>query len=309
MGSHVIDKLEAWGPTRCEEVSSEDAKAYCRELTLGQYENFSVLSRFVPQRMRSGVCAVYAFCRWADDLADESGSRESALEHLAWWRSELDACFNGQPRQPVFIALNAARSQYDLASTPFHDLITAFERDQRQQRWESWDELLGYCRGSADPVGRLVLSLAGVGDDPALVAASDSICSGLQLVNHWQDVRRDVLERGRIYIPLDLMPGADFESRLVTTAQQGHAPDQQFLAKYRELMSELLDRTEPMFDPITLLLEGVPRDARPMIWLFAAGGRSVLDSIRRSDCETVLFRPRLSPMRKLTLLWKARGQR
>ncbi|MDP7029722.1 MAG: squalene synthase HpnC [Phycisphaerales bacterium] len=305
MGSQIIDMLDRWGPERCECVPVEQAAAYCRRLTLGHYENFSVLSRFVPDRMRDGVSAVYAFCRWADDLSDESEDAATASVRLAWWRSELRLCEAGEPRHPVFVALAPMIDRYGLDTALFHRLIDAFEQDQRQNRYDSWDDLIGYCRGSADPVGRLVLQLAGVGDRPDLVTASDAVCTGLQLANHWQDVRRDLVERDRIYIPRACMPSGDFEARLSATASVGHAPDRSFLAEYRAVMRDLVARTRPLLDEVDVLLDAGPADLRSMLWLFAAGGLTILDLIERADHETVLYRVSLSKPRKLWLLWNA----
>jgi squalene synthase HpnC len=308
MGSEIIDKLKRWGPERCESLGLEDSLAYCRRLTLGQYENFSVLSRFVPDRMRDGISAVYAYCRWADDLSDESGSQDLALERLAWWREELIACIAGDPRHPVFVALGSVITQHGLDSAPFHHLLDAFEQDQRVSRYATWDELLGYCRGSADPVGRLVLQLAGSSMDQEQLKMSDAVCTGLQLANHWQDVRRDILERDRIYIPHDMTDQPDFESRLVQTATNGHAPDREFLEIYRGVMRSLLERTSPLLDQIEPLLASVPADVRPMLWLFAAGGQTILNLIARSDHETVLYRVSISKFQKAWLALRASRQ-
>lgn len=305
MGSQVIDMLDQWGPERCECVPLEHAAAYCRRLTLGQYENFSVLSRFVPDEMRDGVSAVYAFCRWADDLSDESEDAAVALSRLEWWRSELRFCEQGTPRHPVFVALAPMVDRYGLDTTLFHRLLDAFEQDQRQNRYDTWGDLIGYCGGSANPVGRLVLQMAGVGDRADLLAASDAVCTGLQLANHWQDVRRDILERNRVYIPRTSMPTDDFEQRLVMTAKVGHAPDAELLREYRAVCKGLVERTRPLLSEVQVLLDEGPPELRSMLWLFAAGGVTILDLIERADHETVLFRVSISKPRKLWLLWTA----
>jgi len=305
MGRSVISKLDVWGPG-CEiSVSTADAMSYCRSLTLGHYENFSVLSRFVPESMRGGVCATYAFCRWADDLADESPDRETALERLAWWRKGLEQCFAGDATHPVFIALLAAHRQYELPPAPFHRLLDAFERDQRQSRWETWEDLVDYCAGSADPVGRLVLQLGGARQDASQLAASDAICTGLQLANHWQDVKRDLLERDRIYIPLEAMPDDDFAERLAVTVRQGHAPDQTFMRQFREVMAGLVQRTRPLFAQSDALISSVEPQLRPMLRMFASGGQAVLDLIERIDHETVLHRVSVSKVRKVIIAWRS----
>ena len=149
------------GPGQASAVSLDEARAYCRRLAGSHYENFSVLSPLVPERCRADFAAVYAFCRWADDLADESGSRDRALELLAWWRGELEALGAGEARHPVFVALRESFARCGLEAAPFGDLISAFELDQTKARYATWDEVLGYCRLSANPVGRIVLRVLG----------------------------------------------------------------------------------------------------------------------------------------------------
>lgn len=308
MGSDITHMLKRWGPDHCEQIPPREAMAYCRTLTLGHYENFSVLSRFVPARLRDGVSAVYAYCRWADDLSDEAGDPSVASDRLAWWRRELDDCFAGSPRHPVFVALAGVAEQYDLDRTAFDHLLDAFEQDQEQSRYDTWDDLLLYCGGSADPVGHLVLKMSGEDMSEEQLLASNAVCSGLQLVNHWQDVRRDAVERDRIYIPRDMVDVPDFESRLLSTARAGHAPDHEFLAAYRGVIADLMARTRPMLLQVIPLMASVRPDLRRMLWLFAAGGSSILDAIQRSDHETVLYRVSISRPRKLWLLWLASRQ-
>ncbi|WP_428386367.1 squalene/phytoene synthase family protein [Mucisphaera sp.] len=203
MSSVVIEDLKRFGPQGSPSVSVAEANAYARELAETHYENFSVLSRLVPERLRDDFGRIYAFCRWADDLGDETGSPERSRELLAWWREELDACYAGRPRHPVFVALAGTIESKRLPRQPFDDLIDAFLQDQEVTRYESWDQLLDYCTRSANPVGRLVLRVAGH-DDPEMDRLSDATCTALQLVNFWQDVRRDIIQRDRVYLPADL---------------------------------------------------------------------------------------------------------
>ena len=238
--SLVVEDLEKWGPGGGESASIEQARALCERLVRRQYENFSVLSSVVPRDLRDDFAAVYAYCRWADDLGDEFGNRAKALELLGWWRSELDACYAGDPRHPVFVALRPIIERHDLPRQPFDHLIDAFEQDQRVDSYETWDELIAYCRLSANPVGRLVLMLFGEErkTDSKTVKRSDELCTALQLTNHWQDVHRDLVDRGRIYIPRKLMTGSaggpdQFEERLRGTVAQGYAVDPSFLEESR----------------------------------------------------------------------------
>jgi len=276
------------------------------QLARGHGENFSVLSGFVPSSLLDDFAAVYAFCRCADDLGDECGSRERAVALLGWWRSGLEAIGSGRSSHPVFTALAPVMARHSMPLKPFLDLVSAFEMDQRVSRYATWDELIGYCRLSADPVGRIVLMLLDESRDEAALAASDSICTGLQLVNHWQDVRRDFLERGRIYLPADAWQEELFAERLALTCQRGFAPDRNFLSAYRATIRLLSERTWPLFESGGELLARLQPKHRPLIWLFREGGIQTLQLIESWNFETCLARPRLTAFTKIRLLLQAR---
>jgi squalene synthase HpnC len=280
----------------------------CRRLALGRYENFSVLSAVVPADLHDDFAALYAFCRWADDLGDETGNPTRSLELLAWWRRELHQCFAGQPRHPVMMALRPVIEQHALSREPFDDLISAFEQDQRVTRYDTWGQLVDYCRRSANPVGRLVLMICGEPRESALFAQSDDICTALQLTNHWQDVRRDVLERDRIYLPREMIDASlqlEFERRLIVSARQGWGVDQRFLGEYRETLRHCIERTWVLFERGAGLLDQVRATTRPVVWLLAAGGQHVLRQIELWNYETALHRPQLSKAARLRLVAKA----
>ena len=163
-------------------------------------ENFPVASILFPRHLRPHLRAVYGFARLVDILGDEvEGDRLSALDEL---ERELEACYSGRPSWPVMAALQPTIAEFALPREPFLRLIEANRMDQRITEYETWEDLREYCRHSADPVGRLVLGLVGLDRQPELVAASDDVCTGLQLVNFLQDVPRD-LELGRIYLPTE----------------------------------------------------------------------------------------------------------
>jgi phytoene/squalene synthetase len=176
------------------------------------------------------------------------------------------------------------------------------------------DELLRSCTLSADPVGRIVLMTLGESRSSETFAQSDAICTGLQLINHWQDVRRDLLERDRIYVPAAASAAIpDFERRLRITAQQGWAPDREFLPAYRAMLAELVSHAEGMFDRGEPLLRSLRPESRPVIWLFQQGGREILARVRAWDHETCIRRPRVSVARKVRMIttawWQARRAR
>src|SRR5215467_11519379 len=183
--------------------TSEEGRAYTRWLATSHYENFHVVSFLLPKRLHQDFYNVYAFCRWADDLGDEIGDREESLRLLAWWRAELEAMYGGRVKHPVFVALEETIHKYALPIRLFSDLISAFEQDQSVTRYPNCDELFGYCRCSANPVGRLVLRLCGYADDER-DRLSDATCTAPQLANFWQDVTV-YYEKDRVYLPLDLL--------------------------------------------------------------------------------------------------------
>ena len=188
------------------------AYAACERLAQSHYENFPVASRLLPKRMRPHVAAVYAFARVADDIADE-GRRPPAerQERLRDWRQRLhdaagaDRSGDASRRDDdlVFVALGHSIRSLDLPVSLFDDLLSAFGQDTMTTRYDSWRDVLDYCRRSANPVGRLVLRIAGYRDD-ALDRSSDALCTALQLTNFWQDFGRD-WRAGRLYVPRDVM--------------------------------------------------------------------------------------------------------
>lgn len=306
MTTAFVRELHTNGPEACESLSVAEARRRAVALAKSHGENFSVLSRFVPPDLRDDFAAIYAFCRWSDDLGDEVGDAARSLSLLAWWREELQRCFAGEPRHPVFVALLPTIRKHDLPIKPFDDLIRAFEQDQTVSRYDTWKQLHEYCTRSADPVGRLVLMVCGEPRERATFDLSDQICTALQLTNHWQDVARDTLERDRIYIPRELHSIDRFEERLRQSARQGYAVDQTFLGEYRILLRACVERTWPLFERGSALVDRVSATTKPLVWLFANGGASVLRRIELWNYETALHRPTLCRFRKAMLVARAR---
>jgi squalene synthase HpnC len=278
-----------------------EAEAFCRALATSHYENFTVATRLVPPRLRQHLANVYAFARWSDDLADEAESPAVAAGAIADWRRQLQECFAGRATHPVFVALADTVRRTGLTIEPFEDLLDAFEEDRAFDeagvacRYASRNDVLAYCRRSADPVGRIVLGLEGCRDS-ALVVMSDAICTGLQLVNFWQDVRRDRLA-GRVYLPRDDMRrhGVD-ESMLDAPAAS---------AALRNLLRDEVAWARGCFDEGAPLVGLAPRVLRPAIGLFLAGGRSIADAIERAGYDTLTARPVVGRLRKLQLAARA----
>lgn len=321
MASLVLDQLATFGPDRCQQLSYEQASAYAHELVRSQYENFTVASWLLPRRLRHHFAHVYAFCRWADDLGDETGDRQRSLSLLAWWRSELDRCYQGEPRHPVFVALEPTIREHDIPRRPFDDLIDAFVQDQQVSRYQTWDQVLDYCTRSANPVGRLVLYLCGHRDEQRQ-RLSDATCTALQLANFWQDVRRDILERDRVYIPEEVARRHGLDVGLMVKAVKLEGPECQssagcscaggpsagvraILPAYRATLKELVDRTWPLFAQGRGLWPLVAPDVRLDIRLFTLGGEAILKKIERMNYETLVRRPSLGKAGKAALLLRA----
>jgi squalene synthase HpnC len=289
------DELASYGPapsTARRAPTLPEAQAYCRRLAKSHYENFTVASFFLPRALRPHFHSIYAYCRWADDLADETAGGDDSLRLLDWWEDELLACYRGEPRHPVFVALRHTIDEFGIPLEPFQNLLVAFRQDQYRKRYESFNELLGYCRNSANPVGRLVLCL-GRSATPENFALSDSICTGLQLANFWQDVARDY-DSGRIYIPLADCRAAGYDEFMF---EQRH-----FNAAFRGLLAGEVDRAEQMLRSGKPLVRRVPRALRLQVALFIDGGLEILNAIRQLDYDVWRRRPVVSKLTKLRIL-------
>lgn len=274
----------------------EAAQQYTRRLALGHYENFSVVSMLLPRHLRQDFSNVYAFCRTADDLGDEVSDKELALSYLGRFRDYTVACFDKKPLSPLFVALRQTIEKHRIPIQPFLDLIDAFEQDQRMNRYDNFAQLVDYCRRSADPVGRLVLYMCGYRDEERQ-RLSDRTCTALQLANFWQDVRRDILERDRIYIPADSMRQFGVSEDQI---RQGRCDD-----NYRHLIQFEVERTERLFDEGEQLLPTLDGRIRRHVMLFSKGGRAVLKAIRRQGYDTLSNRPVISKWQKGRLMARA----
>lgn len=272
--------------------SLEDAQAYCRHLAQTHYENFSVATWFLPKRLRQHFFNVYAYCRISDDLGDEVGDPQASLRLLDQWERELDACFAGNPRHPVFVALANTVLVCDIPRQPFADLLTAFRQDQTITRYSTFADLVDYCRYSANPVGHLVLYLCGY-RDVERQSLSDFTCTALQLANFWQDVSDDYA-KGRIYLPLEDMrhfgvTESDIAARRNTAA-------------FCDMMSFQVERARGWFERGLPLIKEVDRELAVDLELFSRGGLEILDAIERKGFNVLGQRPSISKTRKFGLV-------
>lgn len=290
----LTSELARFGPESTAAPSLDESQRYCRQLAESHYENFTVVSLLWPRRLHQHLCNVYAYCRWADDLADETNDAERSLALLDWWEQSLRAATRGDARHPVFVALADTMQQFQLPNEPFLDLLAAFRRDQRQRRYETFAELLDYCRCSANPVGRIVLRLGdSFSDENARL--SDSVCTGLQLANFWQDVQRD-FAIGRVYVPLE-----DCRRLSVDPARlAGPVTDE-----LRELLAFQCGRARDYLMAGEPLVRQVSNDLRLPVRLFVDGGLEILRSIERQRYDVWTSRPTVGKLAKLKLL--ARG--
>lgn len=275
--------------------SLPEAREYCCRLARTHYENFSVATWFLPVRLRQHFFNVYAYCRISDDLGDEVGDPAASLHLLDQWEAELDACYGGSPRHPVFVALAETVRACDIPKQPFSDLLKAFRQDQTVNRYPSFNELLGYCRYSANPVGHLVLYVCGY-RDAERQALSDFTCTALQLANFWQDVSVDYA-KGRIYLPLEDLTRFGVNEEEISAAGN--------TAAFREMMRFEVERAREWFRQGLPLSGKVDRELAIDIELFSRGGQEILNAIQRQGYAVLGRRPAISRTRKLALLARA----
>jgi squalene synthase HpnC len=305
--------------------SLPEAQAYCERLAKTHYENFSVATWFLPAKLRQHFYNVYAYCRISDDLGDEVGNAQQSLELLDQWETELEACYAGfhpstptsgmpgtpgshpstptsgvpgtpgSPRHPVFVALAETVRQFGIPKHEFSDLLIAFRQDQTVTRFATFQDVLAYCRYSANPVGHLVLYLCGYSDTERQ-QLSDCTCTALQLANFWQDVAVDY-GKGRIYLPLE-----DLRRHGVTEqdiAQRRTTP--QFI----ELMKFEVQRAREWFARGLPLIRKVDKELAIDLELFSRGGQEILNAIERQGFDVLRQRPAISKGRKLWLVVRA----
>jgi squalene synthase HpnC len=275
-------------------VTVDEAFAHCEARVRSHYENFPV-GLFVPRERRPYVHALYAFARAADDFADEAMYEGMRREKLDQWEQRLHAAYRGEAEDPIFVALGATVQRLGIPKELLLDLLSAFRQDTVKSRYDTWDELLDYCRRSANPVGRLVL-LVFEQHDPELPAWSDAICTGLQLANHWQDLAVD-LRKDRIYLPRELrdhfgVPEWDLNAGRLTDG-------------FRACLREVVARTRALFAQGRPLCDRVGKELRFEMRLTWLGGYSILDGIEAVGYDVFRRRPHPGPLGKARLAWRA----
>jgi squalene synthase HpnC len=275
--------------------SLAESQAYCARLARSHYENFSVATWFLPERLRQHFYNVYAYCRISDDLGDEVGDPAASLLLLDQWQIELGACYAGKPRHPVFVALADTVRQFEIPQHEFSDLLTAFRQDQTVTRYETFHDLIGYCLNSANPVGHLVLYLCGYRDSERQ-KLSDSTCTALQLANFWQDVSVDYA-KGRIYLPLE-------DLRKFGVSEEDLANNRN-TAAFCEMMRFEVERARDWFRQGLPLVGKVNKELAIDLDLFSRGGLEILNAIEKQGFAVLGRRPAISKPRKLALVARA----
>ena len=275
--------------------SLAEARTWCRELAESHYENFHVATWFLPKALIPHFHAIYAYCRVSDDLGDEVGDRDASLALLHWWGRELDACYEGRAQHPVFVALAETIRACSIPKEPFADLLTAFRQDQTVTRYRTMQDVLGYCRYSANPVGRLVLYVCGYADEKRF-KLSAATCSALQLANFWQDVRVD-WTKDRVYIAQEDMQRFGVSDQ---TIADGIATPE-----FKALLKHEVDFARSLFEEGLPLIGMVGSDLALDLDLFNRGGLAILCAIEQQDYDVLRARPSLSRSTKLALVLRA----
>jgi len=266
----------------------------CEDIVRSHDENFPVVSRLLTPARRHAVAAIYAFARRADDVADSIAPRRDRLDGLDRIEEALLAALEGSPQGPILTALADAVERHRLPVEPLLDLLAAFRRDARDETFATWDDLLSYCRGSANTIGRLVLALHAI-DDPTVIAESDAICTALQLTNFWQDLGRD-LARGRLFLPLE------------DVRRFGLTPDGLTRPEAREALTRLLAEecraTRELFNRGAPIVRHVPGGLSLQLRATLAGGRTVLRAVERHGWEVLDRRPSLGRVARAGIVLK-----
>ena len=297
--SQIAQDLQRWSPGVLEGVPESvaqpptviESESYCQQLATSHYENFPLIARLLPTELRQPFFNVYAYCRWSDDLADELGDRQLSTRLLGWWRGELARCWaDEEMNHPVFVALQRTAKQFALSLEPFDDLLTAFEQDQVVTEYQTFGALLGYCRNSANPVGRIVLRLCGA-DDERSVELSDAVCTGLQLANFWQDVARDA-DIGRTYLPFEDCERFGYSQQDLAQRITNEA--------FLKMMRFQVERTRGFLMSVRELAPRLSGRLQVAIDLFGAGGLKICDRI-----EAIGFR--VWEQRPVVTKWDAAG--
>jgi len=288
-------ELARFGPDSSTDWSLAECEKYCQKWAVQSYENFTVVSWLLPRVLRRHFYNVYAYCRWSDNLADEIASDSESLRLLDWWEDELRKCSGGRPKHPVMRAVQATIESLELSDEPFRNLLSAFRQDRVVNRYETNDDLLDYCRRSADPVGRILLAMA-KSDSAENIELSDRVCTGLQIANFCQDMARDAAIN-RIYAPRSLWQKHRVSEEMLL--------GQQCQSELKVLLADWVASTREFFRQGWPLVHRVPKWLATDVELFIRGGTEILNQVAASDYDVWTERPTVTKSRKLMLAGQA----
>lgn len=273
----------------------EETYAEAQSFAKSHYENFPVLSFTLPKEAKKHVAVVYQFARQADDLADEGDANPKVrIKNLELYEKQFTDCLSGKFIIDFWMALKNTINECNLTTQYFYDLLSAFKQDVHTKRYSSYEDLLDYCRRSANPVGRIVLEICGVKNDDAF-RYSDSICTALQLTNFYQDVSVD-WQKGRIYIPQIEMETFGVPEKIFEEKQNN--------ANFKPLLKFQIERTRELFAEGRKLLPFLPSSLLVQIKMTILGGEKILEKIEKLDYNVLTQRPKLSKIDYLKIFAK-----
>jgi len=270
---------------RADGLTKAQAYQHCIKIAQQHYENFPTASRLIHRKLRPAVAAIYAFARAADDMADEgNASHPKRLKQIDAWESLLERSVNEEIDHPVFLALGDAINRFNLPVESLHDLLIAFRMDLSIHSYATKDELLFYCKHSANPVGRLMLALHGI-TDPVVQSYSDSLCSALQLTNFWQDLKIDI-PKSRCYLAQEWLQKAGLSSETVI---HGEVSSDQL----KPALEEAFAVTRQLFQEGARILPHLPFRLRLQIAATLHGGMAILHATQTLE-DPLNKRPELT---------------
>lgn len=267
--------------------SSNDFQTYEDALKISSehYENFPVASFLFPKDLRKDVALIYTFARTADDISDEGNySKEERKRTLTIFRNEFEDSLDKNYHNTFWKLLHNTILNRKLNPQHFFDLLSAFEQDIYKNEYNTFDDLLSYCKNSANPVGKIILELYNIRNE-RIILLSDKICTALQLTNFWQDVKVD-LEKGRIYIPLEDFLKFETDKSIINSEQTTDT--------LRQIIKFEIERTEKLFDDGKEILQFLPGRLKWQIRWTINGGRKILQKIKKNHYDVLNYRPTLT---------------
>ncbi|MCH2494365.1 MAG: squalene/phytoene synthase family protein [Dehalococcoidia bacterium] len=279
--------------------SYQESIKICYEVIHQNYENFPIYMFFLNKDMMNDFASIYAFSRGVDFIGDELKSDE-VDKALQIWRSELDLAFDGNPSNPIFIALSKTINKYKLEIEPFRRLIKANEMDQYITKYNSWNDIFSYCDHSANPVGAIVLRILGYTEN-SNIKFSNKICTGLQITNFIQDIKVDHY-KNRTYIPQNLLKKHNLDFSSINKVTKNNI---NFLSKFDNLLADLIQENQRLYDEGRILIKNLSKKHAIIINIFILSGQTILNKIRNQKSNILFKKPRTNKLEKLYIIIKA----